>query len=59
MKKIIFTLAILMLAGCQESMTNEQIIAEVKKCEQAGLRAKLFFIGYGDIPKKVVCKPKR
>lgn len=31
-------LCVVLLAGCDE-MTNDQVIAEVKKCEAAGLKA--------------------
>ena len=61
MKKIIFTLALLLLAGCAEpvAMTKQQIIAEVKKCEQAGLKGRLLWrVTHKLTPREVVCEPK-
>jgi hypothetical protein len=37
MKKMLGICALLLLAGCD--MSNDQVIAETKKCEAAGMRA--------------------
>ncbi len=59
MKKLILLASILVLvgAGCA-SITNDEIIRETKKCEDAGLRAELHIGGLYLEPKRVICIPK-
>lgn len=42
MKKIILILLILLLSGCGTLLTNDEIIAACKKCEDAGFGALAF-----------------
>lgn len=62
MKKIIFTLlTLLFLTGCQQEMTNEQIITEKDKCIKAGMDYIVYEGGIGiPYPIRVTCiKPKQ
>jgi len=64
MKKfIILPIVVLLLSGCgfpkREPMTNEEIIAEVKKCEEAGLGASMYSQGYSDATALVQCDIKK
>lgn len=47
--------ALLALAGC--GMTNEEIIAEVKKCHAAGMKAKSFVDGLSMRTMHIECQP--
>lgn len=40
-------------------LTNEQIIAETKKCEDAGLDATTIYNGFNYKVWEVICKPKQ
>lgn len=62
MKKITFTLLMLLfLTGCQQEMTNEQIITEKDKCIKAGMDYTVYEGGIGiPYPIRVTCiKPKQ
>jgi hypothetical protein len=68
MKKILFiligVLICLSLFGCsklESSLTNEQIIAQTKECEAAGLDAVVSYDGncFADRPVKIYCQPRR
>jgi uncharacterized protein YceK len=39
MKKVSLVLIMLSLVGCASVLTNDKIISESRKCEQAGMRA--------------------
>lgn len=54
----ITALLALVLAGCLPiPLTNEQIIAETKKCEAAGLRAVALFSGFDSRTRRIECRP--
>jgi hypothetical protein len=56
MKKIILlVLTSLSLMGCDEAMTNEQVIAEKDKCVKANMRYEVVFRGYTPKPYSVNC----
>ncbi len=59
-KYTLWLLVGLALSGCSGGkgydLTNDEIIAEVKKCEDAGLTATVQLNSF-DTPKKVVCLP--
>ena len=40
---VVVLLAVLILQGCVKPMTNDEIIAEVKKCNDAGLLGQVVF----------------
>lgn len=54
---VVILTATLFLAGCGAGMTNEQIITETKKCEEAGLRPKPLYIGIGTEIGRIQCIP--
>ena len=56
--KIIFCLALLCCLAACNGMTNDQIIAETKKCEAAGLTASAYGSLRGGVS-AVVCYPKQ
>ena len=37
MKNLLLLIALVVIAGCSKSMTNDEIIAEIVKCRKAGL----------------------
>lgn len=43
------------LTGCSEPMTNDQVIAEVKKCHDAGMNANRYSHTWGPQTTHVVC----
>jgi hypothetical protein len=51
-------LLLALLAGCAPAMTNDQVIAEVQKCEKAGMRAVLIE-NLGFLVTHVQCRQKR
>ena len=53
-------IAFLLLSSCQSkySMTNDEIIAEVKKCESAGMKASIGHNGLNHYWVTVLCEPK-
>lgn len=53
--KIILTLILLLLIGCTEPLTNDEIIKEVEKCENAGLEAQFLGNGLSADINKVQC----
>lgn len=50
-------LTLLLLAGC--SMTNDEIIAETKKCEEAGLDAVGYIRAIPGTIEHIQCHPRR
>ena len=60
MKIIILLLAVMLLSGCstyeREIISNDEIIKETKKCEDAGLKAVLYNNSYHE-PRMIICKP--
>lgn len=57
MKKILFLILILLLAGCEtQGETNDRIIKETKKCIEAGLRPEGLGSGMGVIT-DIQCAP--
>lgn len=60
MRKLLLV-ALFTLAGCGEKgLTNDQIIAETKKCHAADMRADLMSQRYAgsDVVLRVQCEPK-
>ena len=55
-KLILIILAVGMLSGCVERMTNEQIIEVVKFCEEAGLEA-VPYQGFDVYIDRIQCEP--
>jgi hypothetical protein len=56
MKKIIIlTLLSVLSVGCDEAMTNEQVIAEKDKCVKANMRYEVVIGGIIPKPYKVYC----
>lgn len=55
MKKILYLIAFALLLLSCSSMTNDEIIKETKKCQDAGLRAVVYENANGDLIIK--CKP--
>ena len=45
---LILTVISFMFYGCQRGMTNDEVIAETHKCEQAGLRAMSYITAIDD-----------
>lgn len=59
MKRLTITGLALLLAACAKPMTNDEIIAEVKKCEAAGMRPDIFYGNLFDMYiVKVQCVPR-
>jgi len=72
MKKLLLIPFLLILAGCSfnlcqieepelppEFMTNDEIISETQKCEEAGLKAYSIFWNFNDESiYKIQCRPK-
>lgn len=56
MKKLILIPLIFLLAGC--GLTNEEIIAETKKCKDAGMEAERIFNGITYDITKIQCGEK-
>ena len=59
--KILTIVAVLLLSACSpdyQPMTNDEIIAEVKKCESAGLDAERFSKGIDYKTYRIECRPK-
>lgn len=56
MKPLIIIIAVVLLGGC--SMTNEEVIAECKKCEDAGMEAALVYNMWTYSTVRVDCHPK-
>jgi hypothetical protein len=50
-------LLLLLLPGCK-GMTNDEIIAEVQKCEKAGLKAEVIKYGINFRTERVQCVPR-
>jgi hypothetical protein len=50
--------SLLFLVGCMEQMSNDQIIAECKKCEEAGLEARSLRYGGDSFIIGIQCIPK-
>ncbi len=57
MNKIILILAIF-LVGCAQ-ISNNEIIEETKKCEEAGLNAEKHFNGWTHNTTEIVCSPRK
>lgn len=66
MKKIILLVAgiacafiaiVYFLVKGTPSITNDEIIRETKKCEEAGMRAELFIAMYDNQAKRITCMP--
>lgn len=57
-RRILFLTAVLGLAGCDQPMTNDQIIAETKKCEDAGLDVSVGVDGWNWNITHITCVPK-
>lgn len=55
MKKLL--LLLLLLPGCK-GMTNDEVIAEVQKCERAGLKAEIIQNGINFQTVRVQCVPR-
>ena len=51
----------LLLLGCDshQPQTNDQIIAETKKCEAAGMEPKLIYNAWTNEPLFIRCDPKK
>lgn len=61
MRKLILILpAILLLTGCSSAtyMTNDEVIFEVKKCEDAGLKAEIWGSARSGKASAVYCRIK-
>jgi len=57
MKKTLTVLTLaLFLGACRETMPNDEIIAETKKCEEAGMQAVPLFSGF--TLTRIQCRPK-
>ena len=61
MKKLLFVVSLLAIMGCgienRKPMSNEEIIAEVKFCEENGLCADVLVGGWEHERRVVICKP--
>ena len=57
MKYLLITL--LLVAGCMEPISNDEIISETKKCEDAGMDATVYHNGLTLQPERVECVPRK
>jgi len=57
MKKVIIIL-VLLLSACTPTMSNDEIIKETKKCEDAGLKAQTIYNGVTGEVRYIRCMPK-
>lgn len=55
--KVVFILAILLMTGCGDPLTNDEIIAETKKCQNAGLTTGYHSNWRGELV-RIVCFPR-
>ncbi len=46
---------VIVLSGCGESMSNDQVIAEVKKCHAAGMGARMYNTAWTPATTHVIC----
>ena len=53
---VVAVLLAVALAGC--GMTNDEIIAEHKKCAAAGMRTERFVNGFTSTTDRITCVPK-
>ena len=58
MRFLIVAIVASFLCGCERTMTNDQIIAETKKCEAAGLKADPMVNGWTGAVRNIQCIPK-
>jgi hypothetical protein len=56
MKRAILILAILALVGCS-GLTNDQIIAETRKCREAGMGVAVVMNLFTYETEKIICTP--
>lgn len=59
---LVTCVAVLLLCGCDERgyiapMSNDEIIAETKKCTDAGLRAVPMAALWDGVTRRIVCQP--
>ena len=62
MRSLILILAVCVaqgLVGCGKGMTNDEIIKETKKCEDAGMTANCIWPEWYSSPTGIVCVPKK
>ena len=57
-RRALLCAALLALAGCNERMTNEEIIAAHAQCRTAGMDSRVYVTGWDYLPVAVVCFPK-
>ena len=59
--KIGILLGVILLSGCatykSKVISNDEIIKETKKCEEAGMKAQLLVDGLNNKPKMIICEP--
>ena len=54
---ILMMILFMLVSGCAfKAMTNDEIIAEIQKCEKAGMRAEYLMDGFRD--ERILCLPK-
>ena len=58
MKKLIVILVLLLAACTSPTMTNDEIIKETNKCEDAGLKAQTIYNGVTGEVRYIRCMPK-
>ena len=58
-KMLAICLTVLLVAGCERCMTTEEVVAEIKECEDAGMEPVQFFNGFTQSTNKIVCKIKK
>jgi len=57
MERLLLLIVTLLTIGCYKEMTNDEIISEAAKCQQAGMKAELYTNGWTGSPIQVVCYP--
>jgi len=59
MRKLLIVLVVTLGMSCRHEMTNEEIIAQMKLCESAGMRGIQYSSGLGLATVRVECQPIR